>query len=78
MRSSYNQRTHVKRAILYVLVILIGIGFVFPFIWMILSSFKLNKDVLAIPLRFFLPSGTGRATTTCSSPFPTSISRATF
>jgi multiple sugar transport system permease protein len=55
MRSSYNKSEHAKRTILYFCVIVIGIAFVFPFIWMVLSSFKLNKDVLAIPLRFFPP-----------------------
>jgi multiple sugar transport system permease protein len=40
---------------LYILVIAIGLVFVFPFFWMVLSSFKLNKDILSIPLRFFPP-----------------------
>jgi ABC-type glycerol-3-phosphate transport system permease component len=44
-----------QRTILYVVVGFIGIGFVFPFFWMVLSSFKLNRDILAVPLRFFPP-----------------------
>ena len=44
-----------QKAILYVVVGFIGIGFVFPFFWMVLSSFKLNRDILAVPLRFFPP-----------------------
>jgi multiple sugar transport system permease protein len=56
MRASYTKAEHAKRAILYFFVIVIGIGFVFPFIWMVLSSFKLNRDVLAIPLQFFPPT----------------------
>ncbi len=44
-----------QRTILYVVVGFIGIVFVFPFFWMVLSSFKLNRDILAVPLRFFPP-----------------------
>ena len=40
---------------LYLLVITVGLVYLFPFVWMILSSFKLNKDVLAIPVRFLPP-----------------------
>jgi ABC-type glycerol-3-phosphate transport system permease component len=34
----------------------VGVAYLFPFFWMILSSFKLNKDVLAIPIRFLPPT----------------------
>ncbi len=44
-----------QRTILYIIVVCSGIVFLFPFFWMILSSFKFNKDILAIPLRFFPP-----------------------
>jgi ABC-type glycerol-3-phosphate transport system permease component len=44
-----------QRTILYVVVAFTGIVFVFPFFWMVLSSFKLNRDILAVPLRFFPP-----------------------
>jgi multiple sugar transport system permease protein len=39
-------------------VVIGGIGalFIFPFYWMIISSLKLNKDVLAIPPRFVPPT----------------------
>ena len=30
--------------------IVLSLSFVFPFLWMILSSFKANKEVLAIPV----------------------------
>ena len=33
----------------------LGFVFVYPFFWMIISSLKLNRDVLAIPIRFFPP-----------------------
>jgi multiple sugar transport system permease protein len=55
MRRSYNKGEHAKRTVLYFFVIVIGIAFIFPFLWMVLSSFKYNRDVLAIPLRFFPP-----------------------
>ena len=44
-----------QRTILYVVVGFTGIVFVFPFFWMVLSSFKINRDILAVPLRFFPP-----------------------
>ncbi len=53
--TSYRFRERVLRAILYVLIAALGAVFVFPFLWMIISSFKLNRDVLAIPIRFFPP-----------------------
>ena len=51
---AYNVR-NIKKIILYTIIILIGVIFIFPFIWMILSSLKMNKDVLAVPIRFFPP-----------------------
>jgi len=53
--SSIRVTESVQRTVLYIFVIGIGIVFVFPFFWMVLSSFKLNKDILAVPLRFFPP-----------------------
>lgn len=52
---SYRTGTTVKKVILYTVIITIGFVYIFPFIWMVLSSFKLNKDVLAIPIKFFPP-----------------------
>ncbi len=40
---------------LYVVLVLVGLLYLFPFFWMVVSSFKENKDVLAIPVRFFPP-----------------------
>jgi multiple sugar transport system permease protein len=51
----YGRKEHALSALLYVLVIVIGFAFVFPFFWMAISSVKLNRDVLAIPIRFFPP-----------------------
>jgi multiple sugar transport system permease protein len=42
-------------AVLYLVIAVVGIAFVFPFFWMLVSSVKLNKDVLAFPIRFFPP-----------------------
>ncbi len=41
------------RVTLYVVLIIIGLSFLFPFIWMLLSSFKSQDEVLAIPIKFF-------------------------
>jgi len=51
----YGSKEHALSAVLYVLVIVTGLAFVFPFFWMAISSVKLNRDVLAIPIRFFPP-----------------------
>jgi ABC-type glycerol-3-phosphate transport system permease component len=53
--ASYRASENIKRAALYLVLGIIGLFFVFPFFWMVLSSFKENKDILAIPLRFFPP-----------------------
>lgn len=45
----------IRKFILYFVLVVLGLTFVFPFVWMVLSSLKLNKDVLAIPIKF-LPS----------------------
>ena len=50
---SYRTVESWQRLILYVFVAALGFLFLFPFFWMIVSSLKLNKDVLAIPIRFF-------------------------
>jgi multiple sugar transport system permease protein len=50
---SYTGKVHFQRAILYTVIIILGLIFVFPFFWMAISSVKPNKDVLAIPIRFF-------------------------
>lgn len=50
---SYRIKDNIKRVVLYIIVAVLSFVFVFPFFWMIISSFKFNKDVLAIPIRFF-------------------------
>ena len=56
MDFSYNIRKRILNILLYSVLILVGLLFIFPFIWMVLSSLKLNKDVLAIPIKFFPPT----------------------
>ncbi len=52
---SYRTRGKVLGAVLYAVIGVLGIVFVYPFLWMIVSSLKLNRDVLAIPIHFFPP-----------------------
>ena len=59
-----------KAIILYVVVIALGIIFVFPFFWMIISSFKFNKDVLALPVRVFPPEWNWRSYRNAFTEFP--------
>ncbi len=52
---SYTSRVHAQRVTLYVILVLLGLVFIFPFFWMLISSVKLNRDVLAIPIQFLPP-----------------------
>lgn len=52
---NYHTKEKMQSIILHIIVIVIGFLFVFPFFWMVISSFKFNKDVLALPVRFFPP-----------------------
>lgn len=67
---SYALKEHVQRAILYVVVVALGIVFVFPFFWMVLSSFKTMKDVLAIPIRFLPPEWNWQSYVNVFTAFP--------
>ncbi len=49
---SYRSKEGVQRVVLYFAVVVLGLLFIFPFIWMALSSLKTSKEVLAIPIRF--------------------------
>jgi len=55
MKTRYRVRRDIERVILYALLIAAAFFFVLPFVMMVLSSFKFNKDVLAIPVRIFPP-----------------------
>jgi len=54
--AAYQLRLKILRTTLYVVIGVLGFLFVYPFLWMIISSLKLNKDVLAIPIRFLPPT----------------------
>ena len=52
---SYRSKDNIQRVLLYLVVGVIGALFIFPFYWMIISSLKLNRDVLAVPPQFIPP-----------------------
>ncbi len=52
---SYAAKERVQRVLLYLVIGVLGFLFVFPFFWMVISSLKMNRDVLALPIRFFPP-----------------------
>ena len=56
MGISKTAKIRMIKIALYITLIVIGLVFIFPFIWMVLSSFKLNKDVLSIPIKIFPPT----------------------
>ena len=51
----YKQKKIAFKFILYIILIFIALIFIFPFIMMVLSSFKFNEDVLAIPVKIIPP-----------------------
>ncbi|WP_422479059.1 carbohydrate ABC transporter permease [Pleomorphochaeta sp. DL1XJH-081] len=53
MQIGYRSRRRIARIVLYIIMLSIGFVFIFPFIMMVLSSFKFNKDVLAVPVKIF-------------------------
>ena len=55
MLTKYKTRKSISKVLLYFVLILTSLAFAFPFIWMVLSSFKLNEDVLTIPTNFLPP-----------------------
>ncbi len=42
-------KQNILRYILYLILIAVSLYYVFPFLWMILSSFKHNADIISIP-----------------------------
>jgi multiple sugar transport system permease protein len=48
-------RQFLLRILHYLVVIGIGLIILFPFIWMVLGSFKYNKDILDIPVKLLPP-----------------------
>ncbi len=60
----------IKKSALYAVLLILGLAFVFPFFWMMISSVKLNKDVLAIPIRFLPPVWNWRSYYNVFTAFP--------
>lgn len=69
--TSRRLRSTIQGTILYLALIVLGFIFVFPFFWMVISSFKLNKDILAIPIRFFPPTWNWKSYVNVFTNFPT-------
>ena len=53
MQIGYRSRRNIARVSIYLIILAVAIVFIFPFIMMVLSSFKFNKDVLAVPVKIF-------------------------
>lgn len=49
----YKPFLYFNRTILHILLIIGGVVFVFPFIWMLLSSFMTNKEIVSSPITLF-------------------------
>lgn len=48
-----HKKNGVLKIVIFVLLLLGALAMIFPFVWMILSSFKSNADAIAIPPNFF-------------------------
>ena len=66
----YRTKERAQQAVLYAAIAVLGFVFVFPFFWMAISSVKLNRDVLAIPIRFFPPVWNWRSYVNVFTQFP--------
>ena len=53
--TTYKTGRKISLFLLYAAVIIIGLVIIFPFIWMVLGSFKFNKDILDIPVKILPP-----------------------
>ena len=46
------ERKKMQKTILMVCLIALSIFMLIPFYWMVISSFKMNKDVFSIPMKW--------------------------
>ena len=53
MHIGYRSRRNIARISIYFIILAVAFVFIFPFLMMVLSSFKFNKDVLAVPVKIF-------------------------
>ena len=49
---SYKTKTKVLHAILFVVLLVIGIAMIMPFIWTLSSSFKNNNEIFSYPIKW--------------------------
>ena len=47
------ERKKMQKTILMVCLIALSIFMLIPFYWMVISSFKMNKDVFSIPMKWW-------------------------
>ena len=57
MNTSMKSNKRLSTTLTYVVLILGSILMIFPFVWMVLTSFKTQAESMAIPRRFCPPSG---------------------
>jgi multiple sugar transport system permease protein len=67
---TYRTAERAQKVVLYIVIAILGLVFLFPFFWMILSSLKLNKDVLALPIRFLPPTWNWKSYVNVFTEFP--------
>lgn len=46
-------RRFISRLLIWVVILLVAFSAMFPLFWMVISSFKKNADIIALPLRFW-------------------------
>lgn len=50
----------IKNMLVYILVIIVAALVALPFIWMVVSAFKSQRELFAYPPTFSRPSGNGK------------------
>ena len=53
MTQSYKKQVFISKSIIYLFLILGAVIMIFPFLWMILTSFKTQAEAMAVPPKFF-------------------------
>lgn len=53
MTQSYKKQVFISKSIIYFFLILGAVIMIFPFLWMILTSFKTQAEAMAVPPKFF-------------------------
>ena len=52
MFKSYKLKLKVGHTVLFIVLLLIGIGMMMPFVWTLSASFKYNNEIFSYPIKW--------------------------